>query len=1489
MQQGSSNPKEAHQLTLEDLRNIRSQLDKRSSAHCLAKWFQVTLNLHNGRSASCCLQPSKKIHVEPLSIDASKIYNTPEHIDDRFKLRDGIKIDDCQACWSVEESGGFSERHYKSGDSWAWGNLTRADADPNDVKPTYVEVSFSSQCQLRCSYCNPETSSSIAQEVEKFGAYPDSQTQMSRADRLRKGALPWNEEFPDQPNPYIESFWRWLPSVYDGLRVFRITGGEPFLSEDTFKFIEYVRNNPNSQMDIQFNSNLSFPEKVFERFMSVFKSVPKSHYKKVVLYASLDSWGDRAEYIRHGLRLPVMMDNIDKLLTEFPNLELRFTSTISILACHGLQEMLLQIANLKKKWGKNRVLISIYPLVFPSFQSIRIAKSEVDQPLQEALEYARKENQLFDAREVMMLEALSNLKPFDSAKSNQLTTDFYLFFKEYDRRKKTRFLSTFPEFSKLWSKAQELAQSQRTYLLGQIFSSDSALAVKACSELNRIDQLDLDYQLAMAKRLVEIDPLTLDFLARIETLHLKVTQYLISQMHIPSCAHSILSLLVRRKYQTEQLFTAFKDIISKRSDQEVYDACPSWFDFLRQELSSDTAHNIFLQLFKFSLDQSRSRVAERLLLYLDGSDAQNLPDQWCFRLKILTNPQQSTAELLNFLADDELDYLPGLVLSKIDDPALLKNILLSCLKANIVTDVVVAAFSRNKTLFNRDLFTQLKPETCFSYARVAVALNRSDDLLAFAKTLFSTFTPEQIASCLAQFKQAGISSKAAYSLSLISAYNTNSLPWTWLDQVIELCGVNSLIQELDSKFGSAEDISWQQELLDYIFKKFPDSEVVTTSAVAALLKANHGQLDHESWWHALCGCDLNDTGWAIYRLSPDSIDLSKYHHPEAASTLANRFSVIYQLRSSTKFSNWNTLFKLLKDEDRWFVLDNLQDKKSIALLACWTRDLNLARDFEGKLFEYLKETRFPEFVDSTVWTGLGLSTWASWVNPKDFLLGISKLSFDDQAYAISFQNIVVWKSESFHELISLNPLLIKECIFVHGITDELSKFFTEHTSFSGLELLIDLDCHLIWRDELLCKLTPLYPAEIRRELLVWSFNKRLPLFSNCIKKVEISDQDLWAILSSCPRPATEQLLQLLQLFQEISSLEIQASIIARGIEHTHAPAIVELPLPWFNNDLLLQLYCKHSRLDDLIKALSSKDETIIYRALDLWHSYQNDITEAHIKLWHDLGLSFCSKLYQLSKNSCVWNKYLLNIAPDRSLEFMRDQKDISLLHAVLECQWPKLLDSTSSRVHEFGDWLKSTLKAEAILAVTCDHFVYGDYCLNLWFKTDKKYSDIVFNKLVKRFCSSPDYDYLKDQISKVYCLSSKTKLDLSVNLISKDRIAATMRLFVVDLNAPSLATSFLQDIWTVFDFRLEALYAADREGILKNKKLLPWLMIRLSESLTQDDDIAWNIVDLIISNDLEKVAVIKLYQTLIHKEQQDKKPALKLISFAKELGSFSSF
>ena len=64
--------------------------------------------------------------------------------------------DECSYCWTQEDLGNLSDRHYRSGEPWAAEHFDRVvnSTGDEDVIPSYVEVNFNHACNLACSYCS---------------------------------------------------------------------------------------------------------------------------------------------------------------------------------------------------------------------------------------------------------------------------------------------------------------------------------------------------------------------------------------------------------------------------------------------------------------------------------------------------------------------------------------------------------------------------------------------------------------------------------------------------------------------------------------------------------------------------------------------------------------------------------------------------------------------------------------------------------------------------------------------------------------------------------------------------------------------------------------------------------------------------------------------------------------------------------------------------------------------------------------------------------------------------------------------------------------------------------------------------------------------------------------------------------------------------------------------------------------------------------------
>lgn len=257
----------------------KEKLDNISSTFCAAKWLQVSLHLTNGRTHSCYHPPTHSISLEDLKNNPSSLHNTNQKFKERQMMLSGQRPEGCDYCWKIEDAGHVSDRLYRSSEHWAIDKIDHIASLPfdNPVNPTYVEVNFNQTCNFKCSYCSPHLSSSWEEEINSFGPYNVNGYLHNDVDVLKRiNLMPVNLSRKD--NPYVQSFWKWWPDIYNDLKVFRMTGGEPLMDSNTFKVLDYVIDNPNKNLELSVTSNMCPPKDIFEKFLDKVKQLDSVKY-----------------------------------------------------------------------------------------------------------------------------------------------------------------------------------------------------------------------------------------------------------------------------------------------------------------------------------------------------------------------------------------------------------------------------------------------------------------------------------------------------------------------------------------------------------------------------------------------------------------------------------------------------------------------------------------------------------------------------------------------------------------------------------------------------------------------------------------------------------------------------------------------------------------------------------------------------------------------------------------------------------------------------------------------------------------------------------------------------------------------------------------------------------------------------------------------------------------------------------------------------------
>ena len=447
--------------------------DNLGPALCLAKWKQVSLHLPTGLNNSCYHPPLHQIDADALKDNPGALHNTEHKKQQRVIMLKNEKPSECSYCWNIEAHDQLSDRHYRSGEPWAASDydvIKNSTGEEDNVVPSYVEVNFNHACNLSCSYCSPQFSSTWAQEVERWGAYPTSSPHNDPSHFVgRNRPIPAREA-----NPYVDAFWQWWPELYPKLKHFRMTGGEPLMDKNTYKVFDYVLALPNPELHLNVTSNFSVDDALMEKYLSYVEQLCNTQIEHFMQYVSLDSGKPRhAEYIRHGLNFVRMTDNVNRFLTQIPyRNSLTFIITMNNLSVLGLQRQLEWILDLRRIHSKTyqRVWFDTPLLRQPAWQSLQILPpvyvgvlERVADWMELNLETPDCPFQGFKDYEVQRMrrdiEWMKEGRNLDTAYVKLQRANFYRFFREHDQRRDTDFLTTFPEMKEFWNECKYYAQN----------------------------------------------------------------------------------------------------------------------------------------------------------------------------------------------------------------------------------------------------------------------------------------------------------------------------------------------------------------------------------------------------------------------------------------------------------------------------------------------------------------------------------------------------------------------------------------------------------------------------------------------------------------------------------------------------------------------------------------------------------------------------------------------------------------------------------------------------------------------------------------------------------------------------------------------------------------------------------------------------------------------------------------------------------------------
>lgn len=439
-----------------------------SPTFCFAKWYHANIYLQTGETHSCYHPAPHAIDKATLISNPSSLHNTAHKKEERKQMLDGKRPAGCQYCWNVENLGKdyISDRHIRSGSIHSTARLDEVKSNPwnFNVNPEYIEISFGNECNFRCGYCHPKASSRYHNEIKQFGPYVTSKNHRCDID--------WFTVYEEDTNPYVAAWWEWWPEVSKTLNILRVTGGEPTIQKSTYKLFDMLKSDPKPHLEINLNSNLGGKASQLTKFTdNVNELLNTNKIKSFKLFTSVDTWNERAEYIRDGLNLKTFETNLDYFLTN-TTAPVTFMITFNIFSVTTFQTLLEKILEWRKKYNNidsgrwQRIHFDTPYLKEPLQYDINILPKDEYMPYMEShLQFIKENLDDSDKTKFTTLEYEKFRRVVDYMKTTEYSyekivegrVDFWNFFSEQDRRRSKDVSEYFPEMNSFIDLCHDMA------------------------------------------------------------------------------------------------------------------------------------------------------------------------------------------------------------------------------------------------------------------------------------------------------------------------------------------------------------------------------------------------------------------------------------------------------------------------------------------------------------------------------------------------------------------------------------------------------------------------------------------------------------------------------------------------------------------------------------------------------------------------------------------------------------------------------------------------------------------------------------------------------------------------------------------------------------------------------------------------------------------------------------------------------------------------
>lgn len=395
-----------------------------SKTFCMFPWMHLNVT-PKGDIYPCCSNNYTTPFGSTKETSLKEAFNNDKMKQLRLNMLSETKSEICTFCYKHEEAGPHSFRNYSKEH---WGKdfdelvpQTQPDGTMPEFKMKYYDIRFSNICNFKCRTCGAEFSSQWAAE-QKANHDPNHYIVIHADDN--KGNL------LDEVLTHIEH----IDLAY-------FAGGEPLITDEHYTILEEMIRKGRTDVTLRYNTNASNIKYKNHDILDLWK-----HFKRVELSCSIDHYGERAEWLRHGTDWGKVESN---LLTfrdlDFVKFQMNTVFSIFNYTTIGEFYNYLKEKNLVRldDWHH-----SLYLAVHPPYYSAKSMPKELKAIAQDkAKKFIESNGPSWVLLNNLVGDGIKFAAESDTWADNKKT--FFMHTLSTDRIRGERFFDVFPELNKL--------------------------------------------------------------------------------------------------------------------------------------------------------------------------------------------------------------------------------------------------------------------------------------------------------------------------------------------------------------------------------------------------------------------------------------------------------------------------------------------------------------------------------------------------------------------------------------------------------------------------------------------------------------------------------------------------------------------------------------------------------------------------------------------------------------------------------------------------------------------------------------------------------------------------------------------------------------------------------------------------------------------------------------------------------------------------------